>query len=273
MTQQPGGWPAPAPQQNQQFPSSQGWPAQGGQQAPQQQAVQAPRSAEEMFEGVGGAGVPSFKWNGQIGDQIVGEIVDQYATHVTDTAGNPKLYPKTGELIPQLNVTLQTSLRNWDRVNPEKIPVDDNGHPKMPSEDDGRRRVYIKYDMRTAVAKALQAAQAPPGGLRNGGMLAIQLKGFKPTAQSNPLPLYEARYKAPAPATDFDFGTVSEAPQQGHQQVATPVQQQQAPAPQPQQAPPADPWVSTPQQAAPGPNWASAGQPAPSDQYQDDPPF
>lgn len=248
MTQQPGGWPAAqqTPQQNQ-FPPSQGWPPGPGQQAPPQQPVAAPRSAEDFFDGVGGVGAPSFKFQG-VGDSIVGTIVDQFATVVTDTSGNVKRYEKSGEVIPQLNITLQTELRNWDHVN--KIPVDDQGNPKMPGEDDGLRRIYVKYDMRRAVGAALQAAKAPAGGLQNGGKLAVLLSGGRPTGQPNDLPLYEARYQAPAPTTAFDFGadTQGQPAQQAPQQQPAPVVQQ-------------DPWATAPQQ-----------QPTPQG-FNDDPPF
>lgn len=231
--------------------------------APQQ--VSAPVSAEDFFDGVGQAGAPSFKFNG-VGDGVRGTIVSQYATVVTDTSGNVKFYPPKGNEgprpIPQLNVTLQTSLRNWDKVN--KIPVDENGNPKPPSEDDGLRRIYVKYDMRNAVGRALVAAGITHGGIQNGGELAVKMVGTKPTGQPNDLPLYEARYTPPSPSAGFDFGAEPQAatpqPQQAPQQ-----QYQQAPAQQPAQA---DPWA-TQQQPAPaqGDPWGGQ-QPA-----QNEPPF
>ena len=152
---------------------------------------------DNFFDGVGGGGAPGFKFNG-VGSGVKGTVVDQYQTVVTDPAGNKKTY-SDGQEIPQLNVTLQTELRNWD--NCSKVPTDENGKPKPASEDDGQRRVFIKYDMRRAVAVAVRAEQAP--GLRNGGTLAIKQTGAKETGKGNPLPLYEARYEAPAASDSF----------------------------------------------------------------------
>jgi hypothetical protein len=149
---------------------------------------------KDFFDGVGG-GAPSFKFNG-VGSGVKGTIVDQYRTHVTDTSGNVKTYPRSGDPIPQLNVTLQTNLRDWKGVNPEKIPTDPEGNPLPGSEDDGQRRIYVKYDMRRAVAAAVKG-----GGNRymeTGGELAVKMTGTQKTDHPNPLPLYEARYTAPA---------------------------------------------------------------------------
>jgi hypothetical protein len=156
---------------------------------------------EDFFDGVGG-GAPSFKFNGP-GTGIRGKIVDQYKTTVTDTSGKEKTYPD-GKPIPQLNVTLQTSLRNWKGINPEKIPTDVEGNPKPGSEDDGLRRVYIKYDMRRAVGVAVKSTGERY--MKTGGDLAIKQTGVKDTGQPNGLPLYEARYEAPAQTDDGFLG-------------------------------------------------------------------
>lgn len=232
--------------------------------APQQQYVAPTGTADDFFDGVGEAGAPSFKFNG-VNDGVRGTIVSQYRTVVTDTSGNTKFYPPKGnqapQPIPQLNVTLQTSLRNWDKVN--KVPVDDMGNPKPPSEDDGLRRIYIKYDMRRAVGVAIHAAKVT-GGLKNGGELAVKLTGYKPTNQPNDLPLYEARYTPPSESAGFDFGggeqQAQPAAQQPQVQQAPPVQQQ--PQAAPQQAPQAqgDPWASQPAAPAQGDPWATQGQ-------------
>lgn len=158
-------------------------------------------SPDDFFDGVGGGGAPSFKFGG-IGSGVRGTIVDQFRTTVTTPSGEPKTYDD-GRPIPQLNVTLQTDLRNWDKVT--KVPTDENGNPKPASEDDGTRRIYVKYDMRRAIAVALQAAKVT-GGLKNGGTLAVKKSGEKPTNKGNPLPLYEARYEAPAGGDDFFSG-------------------------------------------------------------------
>lgn len=159
---------------------------------------------KDFFDGVGEKGAPSFKFTGE-GSGVKGKIVDQYRTFATDLKGNVKTYEKSGEPIPQLNVTLQTTLRNWKGV--KVVPTDDDGNALDPSEDTGLRRVYVKYDMRRAVAVAVKGE-----GERymvNGGELAIKQTGEKDVGQANGLPLFEARYKAPAGSDD---GFVDETP-------------------------------------------------------------
>lgn len=175
---------------------------------------------KDFFDGVGGTGAPSFKFTGP-DSGIKGKIVDQYRTHVTDTKGNVKTYP-SGDPIPQLNVTLQTTLRNWKGV--KKVPTDDNGVELDASEDTGLRRVYIKYDMRRAVAVAVKSVGERY--MENGGDLAVKQTGWKPTGQSNDLPLYDARYAAPV---GNDDGFVDDTPDEP------------AKTPAPASAPPAAP--------------------------------
>lgn len=160
---------------------------------------QTPGSPDDFFDGVGGGGAPGFKFGGT-NTGIRGTVVDQYRTFVTEPGSRePKTYPD-GTPIPQLNVTLQTDLRNWDKVT--KVPVDpETQQPKPASEDDGKRRVFIKYDMRRAVAVALQAKGEK--ALKTGGTLAIKQTGEKDTGKANGLPLFEARYEAPPENADF----------------------------------------------------------------------
>lgn len=172
-------------------------------------------SPDDFFDGVGGGGAPSFKFNG-INTGVRGTIVDQFRTTVTSPSGEVKTYDD-GRAIPQLNVTLQTDLRNWDKVT--KVPTDEDGNAKPASEDDGLRRIYVKYDMRRAIAVALQSAKAV-GGLKNGGELAVKQSGEKPTNKGNPLPLYEARYTAPSATDEFFGGGADSAPAQPAAQPA-----------------------------------------------------
>jgi hypothetical protein len=190
---------------------------------------------KDFFDGLGG-GSPSFKFSGN-GTGIKGTIVDQYRTFVTDTSGNVKTYPKSGEPIPQLNVTLQTALRDWKGVNPEKIPTDVEGNQLPGSEDDGQRRVYVKYDMRRAVAVAVKGVGER--FMATGGTLAIKQTGVKDTGQPNGLPLYEARYEAPV---QTDGGFLDGADPWASATPAPPAAAPAAPAtPAPAAAPPAAP--------------------------------
>lgn len=163
-------------------------------------------TADNFFDGVGQSGAPSFKFNG-VNSGVRGTVVDQYATFVTEPGSRePKTYAD-GNPIPQLNVTLQTDLRNWDKVS--KVPTDENGKAKPASEDDGLRRIYVKYDMRKAVGRALQ--QVSEKALKTGGELAVKQSGTDDRGKANPLPLYEARYKAPEAGADFFDGQADEA--------------------------------------------------------------
>lgn len=161
-------------------------------------------NADNFFDGVGEKGAPSFKFNG-VGTGVKGTVVDQYSTFVTEPGSRePKTYPD-GNPIPQLNVTIQTELRDWKGVAPKSIPKDDNGNPKPPSEDDGTRRIYVKYQMRNAVGKALKDVNVR--ALEKGGVLAVKQVGEQDQGKANPLPIYEARYTAPKPEDSFFDGS------------------------------------------------------------------
>lgn len=187
-------------------------------------------TADNFFDGVGGGGAPSYKFDG-VNSGVRGLIVDQFLTTVTNMDNTVKTY-EDGRPIPQLNVTLKTELRNWQGVT--KVPTDPESQQEKPaSEDEGLRRVYIKFDMRRAVAVALQAAKEK--SLRTGGELAIKVTGYKETGKGNPMPLYEARYKAPAASDGFFEGgqpaQAAPAQTQAQDPWATSVQPQQQAAP------------------------------------------
>lgn len=155
-------------------------------------------STDSFFDGVGESGAPSFKFSG-VGTGIKGTVVDQYATFVTEPGSRePKTY-KDGTPIPQLNVTLQTELRGWKNVS--KVPKDKDGNPLPASEDDGKRRIYVKYQMRNAVGAAIKAASER--ALATGGTLAVKQTGEDDRGKANPLPIFEARYTAPKPEEEF----------------------------------------------------------------------
>jgi hypothetical protein len=168
-------------------------------------------SPDDFFNGVGVQAAPSFKFNG-VGSGVIGKVVDQYRTFVTEPGapgkpGKVKTYAD-GNPIPQLNVTLQTELRNWDKVT--KVPLDpETKQPKPASEDDGKRRIYIKYDMRRAVGVALN--NAGKSGLETDGVLGVKISGGRDVGQVNELPLYEAKYEPPAQNADLwaDQGAAS----------------------------------------------------------------
>lgn len=153
-------------------------------------------------------GAPSFKFK-ETGSLVRGKVVDTFqtfVTHVQDVKGtdikkgDPKLDSKQRKQ-PQLNVTLQTSLRNWEDV--ARIPEDEDGKQLPPEEDTGLRRIYVKHRMITAIREALEAAKAPGLKLQKGGDLAVKKTGEEDIGQMNGLPLYAAKYAAPEPGEDF----------------------------------------------------------------------
>lgn len=157
---------------------------------------------DDFFDGVGEGGAPGFQFE-KIGSGLIGLVVDMFKTVVTEPGKERKVkvYPD-GTQIPQLNVTLQTELRDWAGIKAgSKSLLDEDGNPKPASEDDGLRRVFIKYDMRRAVAKAVKGTGAT--GLRPGGKLGIKWASSKEVGQANPLPLYEAMYEPPAAGDEF----------------------------------------------------------------------
>lgn len=175
---------------------------------------------DDVFDnaGQGGSGAPSYEWPKQpdpknknrnvpiIGGDVVGEIVDIYVTVVKDPQNDnkPKL-DKRGRQQPQINLTLQTEYRNWERV--VNIPTADDGETELPPEEDtGLRRIYVKHRMTDAIAAAIKASgQKPlpgkkgPGGPRKGAKVAVKVTDLIYSADKlrHPAPDYEAQYKPP----------------------------------------------------------------------------
>jgi hypothetical protein len=126
-----------------------------------------------------GGGAPTAKFPTK-GVTIKGTIEDLAVTQQTDLNGNP-LEWDDGNPRMQLVVTLATDERD--------AAIDD---------DDGKRRLFVKGGMRTAVKDALKLAGAKT--LEVGGTLAVQYKddGEPPRAGFNAPKIYVAQYKAPA---------------------------------------------------------------------------
>lgn len=180
---------------------------------------------DDVFDSAGGgSGAPSFEWPAElkqpgnkvvpiIGGQIAGEVTDVFMTVVKDaTTKEPKLN-KRGKQMPQVNVTLQTTLRYWEGC--KKVPIDEETKQELPaSEDTGLRRIYVKYKMLDAIAAAIKESDQGKGGPRVGAKLAVKLTKLEDTGAPNPLPHYEARY-VPAPvdtaADAFDNATAEAA--------------------------------------------------------------
>lgn len=188
----------------------------------------------------GGQQAASFAWGKPpvIGTVITGTVVDTFRTVVRDAATKEPKPDKNGTLQPQVNITLQTDLRNWDRT--VKVPLAEDGVTEKPaSEDDGKRRVYAKFRLLQAIAMAVREA-GERGAPKPGGRLAIRLKNLENVGKPNPLPDYEAKYAPPAPQTSADdaFNQAAEQPAQqpAQQAPAAPAVAATPPAPTPQPA-------------------------------------
>ena len=226
----------------------------------------------DFFDGVGGgSGAPGALLK-NMGDFVHGQIVDMYKRDYVPYGKTDPEKREDGTPKQQLVIIVQTENRNWANVS--KIPVVDHTVPnspaKDPSEDDGRRAVYVPEgkNIQFAIGRAAQAVGAKPAV---GGTLGVKIVNLKDTGKGNPLKEHEAVYQPPS-ASDAFFNQAPSAPpaQAAPQQQAPAPQapqqaapQQQAPAPQAPPAQPAapaqqDPWATQPAQSAP------AQQPAPS---------
>lgn len=210
-------------------------------------------TVDGFFDNVGGGGAPSAVLK-DLNDKVYGEIVGQ---RIVDYIPFGKTDPETnkdGSIRKQLVVTLQTELRGWAGVS--KIPLVDRDDAskgyKDPSEDDGKRNVYLPQwsNIQAAVAEAVRKTNGgKPAPLRDGGKLGIRVSNLKDVGKGNPLKEHVALYEGPV-ASDGFFG--------GGEAPAT-----QPTAPAAQAAPAAQP--------APAAAQAPAAQPAPAAAPQVDP--
>lgn len=191
---------------------------------------------ENFFDNIGGAGAPSIKLSA-VNDGVIGVIETQFKAEAKEFGTDKvKLDRKTGEPIMQLVVILQTDLRNWDRV--AKVPLvdkdDKSKGTKDPSEDDGRRALYIEpwTNLHAAVGKAIVDGTGSKGPLRDGGTLGVKITELRDTGKGNPLKVFAAQYTAPAASGGDFFG---ESKTQGGSGDASASSASAAPAQQ-------DPW-------------------------------
>jgi hypothetical protein len=205
-------------------------------------------STEDFFDNIGGAGAPSIKLSA-VNDGVIGVIETQFKTEAKEFGTeNIKKDRKTGEPIIQLVVILQTDLRNWERV--AKVPLvdkdDKSKGTKDPSEDDGRRAVYIEpwTNLHAAVGKAIVEGTGSKGPLRDGGTLGVKITELRDTGKGNPLKVHVAQYTPPAASGGDFFG---ESKTQGGSGDASATPATSTPAAEPAK----DPWGTTPTEDKP----------------------
>jgi hypothetical protein len=129
-----------------------------------------------------GGGVPSAKFE-DTGTVVAGEIATMEMQQQRDFATGELKTWSDGNPMMQLKVVLLTG------------PVDE--------EDDGRRAIYLKGQMRDAVREAVKAKNQK--GLAIGGKLAVKYVGDgEAQARMNPPKLYKAKYEPPVQSVDLD---------------------------------------------------------------------
>lgn len=132
---------------------------------------------------MGGDKVPSASFL-KIGDTHEGEILDLKKSQQTDIkTGKPQFWDN-GDPKIQIVVTIQTE-ENDDEIE----------------DDDGRRRLYLKFNLLKAVREAINEAEAE-NGLEIGGWLSVTfVKQDKPASRAvSGTKHYEATYEEPDPA-------------------------------------------------------------------------
>lgn len=130
---------------------------------------------------MGGGGAPSAKFSA-IGTSYSGRITEQPTVEQQRdfTTGNPKFWDD-GNPMMQLVVTIQTDQRD----------------PSV-EDDSGKRRLYVKGQLKSAVQDAVRAAGAR--GLEVGGTLTVTYThdGQPKKAGFNPPKMFRAEYVAAA---------------------------------------------------------------------------
>ncbi|MBT2449444.1 hypothetical protein J7F03_20600 [Streptomyces sp. ISL-43] len=182
------------------------------------QQYQAP-SADDFLMGGGGAPTAKFPMPGT---SIGGRITERPTVEQQrDIKTGDKKFWSDGNPMMQLVVTVQTDLRD----------------PAI-EDDDGRRRLFVKGQLKNAIADAVRLTGAR--GLEVGGGLAVTYThdGAASGPGMSPPKQYTATYTAAATAA-----------------LHTPDPGAQAPAPAPQYAPQpaAQPYTAPPVAAAPAP--------------------
>lgn len=139
----------------------------------------------------------------QVGGKLVGTILSMARQQQTKMNSTEPIPDGKGGFKQELKIVLQTDYRNWDKV--AKVPLGEDGEtPQPPSEDDGRRAIYVRGWMIGAIGDAVRKATGKPGGPKVGGKLGVKVTELVPTEKGNPFPKYEAVYEAPAESGFFE---------------------------------------------------------------------
>ena len=150
----------------------------------------------------GGTFAASYKPNG-LGDGFKGEIIDWRKEQAKEFNSDDLAYLPSGEPKMQYVITVQTDFRNWERC--AKVPKDEDKNPLPPSEDDGKRNVYVANQKSSNfgdVARAVVAQLPDADDFKDaiGGILMGKFVEEIDTNKGNPYKKFEYRYEAPKKA-------------------------------------------------------------------------
>lgn len=190
------------------------------------QQYQAP-NADDFLMGGGGAPTAKFPAHGAV---VSGRVTERPTVEQQrDIKTGEKKFWSDGNPMMQLVVTVQTEFRD----------------PAL-EDDDGRRRLFVKGQLKNAIADAVRAAGAK--GLEVGGTLAVKYThdGTASGVGMSPPKQYIARYTAAATNALHTPDPGTAAPQQQYAPAAPPAVG--APAPQ-QYVPAAAPVAQQPNPA------------------------
>ncbi len=152
-----------------------------------------------------------------INDFYVGVIESQKITQQQDFATKKPKFDDKGRAVNQLVLGLKTGLRD----------------PQV-ADDDGSRALFVKGNLKYALADAVKAAGARKTEI--GGVLKVTFTSTEDSGKGNPTKKYTCVYKPPADAVEqhIQESAPQAAQAQPVAQQAAPVQQQAAPAAQSQ---------------------------------------
>lgn len=126
---------------------------------------------------LGGGGAPAAKFP-TIGTVIKGTVLNSEVAQQIDFATQKPKFYDDGNPAMQVVITVQTDDRDPSIEN-----------------DDGKRRLFVRGQMREALGDALRGTGAK---LEKGGTLAVQYVADKPSNKGNPAKQYRAQYAPPS---------------------------------------------------------------------------
>jgi hypothetical protein len=170
----------------------------------------AENDTDDFFDEANKKGAPSAELK-KVGDFVQGEILAKDKVDKTEFGTNKVEFEDDG-VTPkkQLRIILQTESRNWAKV--AKVPTNKDGSPKDPSEDDGKRAIYIPKFGNLFYAYNDGLVAAGVKAIEIGGWCGVKIIELEDTGKGNPLKKHAVKYRPPVqkaeedPFAEFDSG-------------------------------------------------------------------